>query len=776
MFLLTLLPYAVSAQKIDGIWYDFFPSSKTAQVHDAYDAKGAITIPSSIYYEGNYYSVTSIRDGAFETHSKITSITIPNSVTSIGRVAFSGCRKLTQINIPNSVISIGSSAFDDTPWYNNQPDGLVYVGKVAYDYKGTMPVNTTIILKEDTKGIADGAFKDCSGLISIFIPNSVTTIGDNAFYRCSSLTSVTIPGSVTYIGYAAFSSCNSLTTATIKDGVTYISRTAFQCCKELTSVIIPNSLTSIDDFAFDNCSCLTSISIPNSVTSIKRGAFSFCSGLTSITIPSSVITIGEYAFQGCSGLSSISVDSDNPQFDSRNNCNALIRKSNNSLIAGCKNTIIPNSVSSIVDRAFMGRKGLTSIIIPNSVTYIGEYAFSLCSDLISITIPNSVTSIDREAFSGCSNLISVTLGSNLSTISENAFSECPNLQEMILPQSIYDKGLPASVTKFTTYSKNPMLVEVTSKTATSATIRVYPFNGQGETDENIYYTVTMQGLTPGQNIKWKLDDENYGIVSEKTPTLTLSTQPAKPTSITKARLFANVNEADDDVHFGFEWPRYDAPEAMTPNRVPSPLYNGQIIGSLGNLNPDKYYKYRPYYKADDGTMFYGDWEVFLTGDAYVFYEAETHTREAAMVTEAGAQLVGVWIEGTEDTMEKGFEYWTVSKANTRTVGNDVKTVTVSGNQSSVSIDGLVAGKEYGYRTYVKTESGTTYGEEKIFKTLLMGDVNHDDVVDAADIVETVNAMNGRPSVNFFLPNADLNGNNQADADDVKVIADIIMGK
>jgi len=184
--------------------------------------------------------------------------------------------------------------------------------------------------------------------------------------------SVTIPATVTYHGTTY--------------SVTSIGYGAFDHCYGLTNINIPKSVTNIDRYAFRGCSSLTNINIPNSVTSIGDEAFDGCSSLTSINIPNSVTDITNSAFSCCSSLENISVASNNTKYDSRNNCNAIIETATNTLIAGCKNTTIPNSVTSIGAGAFLGRSSLTAINIPNSVTTIDGWAFLDCSGLASISV------------------------------------------------------------------------------------------------------------------------------------------------------------------------------------------------------------------------------------------------------------------------------------------------------------------------------------------------------------------------------------------------------
>ena len=344
--------------------------------------------------------------------SSLRKIFLSDSVTSIGGSAFKNCSGLTSITIPDSVTSIDNAAFNGCKNLNyNECDNALYLGNENNPYVALIDVKSTditsCVINENCKIVCYHAFRGCSGLTSITIPDSVTSIDDGAFYACSKLTSVTIPSSVTSIGKETFYSCSGLTSITIPDSVTSIGDSAFYRCSGLTSITIPDSVTSIGSSAFNGCSGLTSITIPDSVTSIGYRAFWGCSGLTSITIPDSVTSIGDAAFRSCSKLTSIT---------------------------------IPDSVTSIGESAFSGCSGLTSITIPDSVTSIGDYAFSDCSKLTSVTIPSSVTSIGKETFYRCSGLTSVTIPDSVTFIGDHAFWYCSKLTSVIIPDSVTSIG------------------------------------------------------------------------------------------------------------------------------------------------------------------------------------------------------------------------------------------------------------------------------------------------------------------------------------------------
>ena len=293
----------------------------------------------------------------------------------------------------------------------NSEDKTVKVISSPKKYSGDLVIPQCVTYNGVTYSVTSigaHAFSNCSGLTSVEIPNSVTSIGEYAFLGCG-LTTVEIPSNVTNIAWGTFQGCE-LASVVIHNGVKSIGDGAFNSCHDLTSVEIPESVTSIGAFAFYACG-LTSLVIPNGVKSIGNEAFYYCNDLTSVEIPESVTSIGEAAFCGWNfSLTSIVVDEGNMVYDSRENCNAIIESESNTLVIGCQSTTIPNSVTSIGNRAFEYNFGdIPTIEIPNSVTTIGERAFYGSQNFHSIKIPSSVSYIGKEAFADCHDFTSIVV-------------------------------------------------------------------------------------------------------------------------------------------------------------------------------------------------------------------------------------------------------------------------------------------------------------------------------------------------------------------------------
>lgn len=376
---------------------------------------------------------------------------IPNTVTTIGEEAFTDCSSLTSINIPSSVTSIGTDAFRFCTGLTSVtiPYGVVSIGSGAFSYCTSL---TSISIPETVTSLAaspgwvqdHNPFQGCYNITSITVASGNTVFDSrnscNAIIRtadntlCMGCSKTIIPSSVKSIGISAFGGCINLTSINIPKGVTTIDEDAFSLCKGLTTITIPEGVTKLPLGTFRGCTSLRSVSLSSTLTTIGQNAFQDCSALETLYIPENVNNIHSYAFSGDAtarkSLLTIVVDERNTTYDSRENCNAIIKSGTNELVLGCKNTQIPATVTSIGPYAFYGCEDLTSIIVPEKVTTIGWGAFQDCKSLSSVTLPDILESIKTYAFTRCLNLGKITLPRNLLEIGHYAFGSCSNLKEV----------------------------------------------------------------------------------------------------------------------------------------------------------------------------------------------------------------------------------------------------------------------------------------------------------------------------------------------------------
>ena len=462
-------------------WYDNLPDGiiRIGNVLAGY--KG--TMPDSIVLPDG---VTHIWPGAFRDHYELLSVTIPASVTNIGENAFYNCSNLSSIEVLGNLDKIGRDAFRNTAWYDYLPNGLAIIANAVIGYKGV--ISDTIVIPDGITYIGEYAFADNrdfsavslpaslmklgehafsdgyarSILSSISLPQGLEEIGNCAFWGCTYLTSLVIPESVRKIGSGAFQSCHNLSSINIPSGVSYIRDDVFSECDNLTAIVIPKGVISIGEDAFEKCYSLSSVTIPESVLRIGPRAFYYCKGMNSIALSEGIKQIEVAAFTGCSELTSIEIPASveqiddsfaecgnlksivvsdgNKFYDSRENCNALIETATGTLLLGCSNTVIPNSISSIGFCAFYGCYNLTGITIPENITSIDIGAFQGCTGLVSMVLPNSITKIEENVFSMCTNLTSITIPNSVDSIETRAFYGCTNLTSLTVPESVKHIG------------------------------------------------------------------------------------------------------------------------------------------------------------------------------------------------------------------------------------------------------------------------------------------------------------------------------------------------
>lgn len=392
-----------------------------------------------------------IGEYTFSKCNALETVILPKSVTSVDDYAFYSCNQLAKIELPDDLTKIGESAFFRCTSLVSIiiPEGVEILEDETFYLCEKME---SVTLPNTLKEIQNYAFGCCSKLDNVVIPNGVSTIGSYIFYKCLNLTNLTFEGNVKTIYYNAFTGLGTPETPVT---LTVPKKSYYEAKIDsegklyggyFTIVGMPSNNIdfadasvkaiciakwdtdgdgelSIDEAAdvkdigeaFKENNAIKSLNdlvYFTGLTSIPSKAFNYCENLSSIVIPKNVSSFGEYQpLVGCSNLTSIKVDGENKWFDSRNNCNAIIEKNTGVLVAGCKNTVIPDGVTTIGTLAFCIVEDLATLRIPEGVKTIGVQAFYGCTGLKSIHVPSTLKDIGKEAFVNCLSLTDISVDS-----------------------------------------------------------------------------------------------------------------------------------------------------------------------------------------------------------------------------------------------------------------------------------------------------------------------------------------------------------------------------
>ena len=358
--------------------------------------------------------------------SQLKSINLPERLTSIGAAAFSGCVNLTSITIPANVVAIGTG--DDVI----NPQGAFY-GCSGLEEVIFAPGSKLQSFENSSTSSRTGAFYNCTSLMRIEFPESLTNIPCYAFYGCSKLEEVILPAALQKIERYAFQNCKALTVIDFgaNNALVSIGNYAFSGCTGLSSVELPITLESIGTSAFANCTALASVDLFPTIVSIGASAFSGCSALETFTIYGTVTSIGESAFAGCKKLD-LTVDGNNTSFTLADGTGILYDSLQTSIVSLYGDltgeVVIPDGVTSIPEGMFAGTS-VTKVTLPAGITEITESMFEGCENLTEVIMLGRVTSIGENAFAN-SGLKKVTIGRFVTSIGDYAFANCAALEQV----------------------------------------------------------------------------------------------------------------------------------------------------------------------------------------------------------------------------------------------------------------------------------------------------------------------------------------------------------
>ena len=729
-------------------------------------------------------TVRKLGSSAFNDQKDMTSATLPEGLVSIGSYAFSGCSKLEHLVIPSTVDSIGNHAFNGCSALQqiNIPQGIKKLADAVLSGTGIK----TLDIPSSVNDIGMAAFSNCESLQSIKLPKGLTVLNASLFYGCKQLSDIQIPSTVKTIGYKAFCGCDSLQNIMFEDGVSdlVIEQYAFENCKNINRLVITSGIKKTEYGAFNDAhinklvittthprsfyeyyllsdNTIKTIYAPASDLSIiKKLKSSTLIPIDAIYVASD-ITIGSRSIvfklvknEEFSGLDELPVNTypcvkiGNKEIEADENG----RYVHAGLAPDCEFTYTisaKDSQGENVGSAYSFTKKTASLF----------KSFTLNSGQTYVESSNIRLNVDPEmeqpdecrfvyGYDGYSYTKSCDLkySDEVQSIKFTGFWPSTivylNYQELKGGKVTYSKeyhiwmkdmGLSAEFGKITpttytmtgsrdmTYHDAEVVDEgwtLDRKTITQHGSTLHVTGCEPESYVNAGYAVMVKNGSETHLYYY------YPNKSMQLPALTLETvAEAKATSNTVALICATTNIDDEETNTGFEWRRYDAPDLVPSSKANCSVVDGVMTGALRNLSANTYYKFRPFYKAESGKTWYGEWSAFGTADAYVYFDPTVRTYAVVCHDENSATVSGFIIAGSDDIKEQGFEYWkrddayTTAKHTTATTDDNThQTVVATGQRMSAVLQNLEPSTTYIVRAYVTTEHGTTYGEEQIFST------------------------------------------------------------
>lgn len=725
-----------------------------------------LDIPSSVNYIG---------EGAFRNCKSLLSINLPEGLTLLNSDLFEGCEQLSDIQIPSTVTTIKSGAFNDCKALKTitLPASLSTLENEPYSgsgiFSGCSALKSILVEASNKYFESDGTAlynkaKDTlicfpAGVTSVVIPQSVKTIGKKAFCSCDSLQNIMFEDGVSdlVIEQQAFENCKNINKLVITSGIKEAKYQAFNEAHIKKLVITTTHPESFYDYYLLRGNTIETIYAPASdISIIKSLKSSTLIPLDAIYVASD-ITIGSRSIvfklvknEELSGLDELPVNTypcvkiGNKEIEADENG----RYVHAGLDPGQAFTFTisaKNSLGNMVGSAYSFTKRTANYF--KSFTLNSGQTYVASSDIrLNVDPEMEQPDVCRFVY-GPSYTKSCDLKYNDEEQSIKLTGFWPSTtvtlkyQELKGGRVTYSKEydiMTKSMGLSTEYGK------ITPTTYTMTGSRDMTHHDAEIVDEGWTLdrkTITQHGKTlhvtgcePESYIQAEYavmvkngrDTKLYCSSSKsmQLPALTLETvAEAKATSNTVALICATTNIEDEEANTGFEWRRYDAPDLVPSSKANCPVVDGVMTGALRNLSASTYYKFRPFYKAESGKTWYGEWSAFGTADAYVYFDPTVRTYAAVCHDENSATVSGFIIAGSDDIKEQGFEYWkrddayaTTKHATATTDDNTHQTVVATGQRMSAVLQNLEPNTTYIVRAYVTTEHGTTYGEEQIFST------------------------------------------------------------